>query len=193
MDKVKPETMDAIPGGDPSKLLINKFRSCASCGYTTVDKLLQCSSCKVTYYCNAECQRKDWSQHKAVCQQNKQEKPILEILFNYCTSLNRSRVKTIDDDIIVGAILIIKDVQEFLKLDDKDVFTLGCIDKTQPHVYSDYNDFDEFAEICMIITGDNRESYCATIVAAREMINLGRFVLVICAPDFGFYFCRKIK
>lgn len=34
-------------------------------GETT--KLLQCSRCKAAKYCNAACQRSDWSEHKRVC------------------------------------------------------------------------------------------------------------------------------
>ncbi|KAJ7072040.1 hypothetical protein C8F01DRAFT_1044390 [Mycena amicta] len=38
--------------------------TCAVCGK---ESLSRCSGCKVTSYCGANCQRTDWSAHKAAC------------------------------------------------------------------------------------------------------------------------------
>ncbi|GLB42114.1 putative MYND finger [Lyophyllum shimeji] len=40
--------------------------ACANCGKRDV-KLLRCSSCKTTQYCNGECQRAHWPDHKRTC------------------------------------------------------------------------------------------------------------------------------
>ena len=39
--------------------------SCSRCG--TTSKLLQCSGCKRTLYCNTKCQTRDWEDHKHHC------------------------------------------------------------------------------------------------------------------------------
>lgn len=39
---------------------------CSACGKTAVN-LLTCSRCKALHYCNRECQRKMWPEHKKVC------------------------------------------------------------------------------------------------------------------------------
>jgi len=40
-----------------------------------------CSVCKQVYYCNRECQKKDWSTHKSTCEKvSPQDKNTLEIL-----------------------------------------------------------------------------------------------------------------
>lgn len=45
--------------------LIVAYQMCANCGKT--DSLKSCSSCKKTYYCSKECQKKDWKAHKSSC------------------------------------------------------------------------------------------------------------------------------
>ncbi len=46
------------------------FVLCKSC-HTRMDKILRCSQCKKVYYCNIECQKKHWKQHKKKCLKNK--------------------------------------------------------------------------------------------------------------------------
>ncbi len=41
------------------------MRACQYCGHTK--KLQQCSACKKTTYCSADCQKTDWPQHKPIC------------------------------------------------------------------------------------------------------------------------------
>jgi hypothetical protein len=44
---------------------------CANCGASASCKLLRCSSCRVTYYCNVACQRAHWrTVHKEICHKN---------------------------------------------------------------------------------------------------------------------------
>mmetsp|Transcript_5810 Transcript_5810/g.8719 ORF Transcript_5810/g.8719 Transcript_5810/m.8719 type:complete len:406 (+) Transcript_5810:58-1275(+) len=44
---------------------------CVNCGISedtsTKGKLMQCSRCKLAYYCSKECQRADWKKHKVFC------------------------------------------------------------------------------------------------------------------------------
>ena len=49
------------------------MRQCRCCGQVLVSmdrdvKLMSCGVCKITHYCNRECQKRDWkAMHKAVC------------------------------------------------------------------------------------------------------------------------------
>lgn len=38
---VKPETLEAIRARDPDEIFVDKFRFCAACHNSTIDKLLQ--------------------------------------------------------------------------------------------------------------------------------------------------------
>jgi hypothetical protein len=42
------------------------FEKCESCSYPKV--FLRCSNCRKVGYCNRTCQKKNWNQHKKVCQ-----------------------------------------------------------------------------------------------------------------------------
>lgn len=52
------------------RTFILNMDACASCKQhaTTEIKLKKCARCISTYYCSAACQKKDWPQHKKVCQ-----------------------------------------------------------------------------------------------------------------------------
>lgn len=39
---------------------------CSNCGVTS-NSMLVCGSCKIARYCNEECQRKSWPEHKTCC------------------------------------------------------------------------------------------------------------------------------
>ena len=47
---------------------------CASCGKT--GKLKKCSRCKSIFYCNEDCQQKDWKSHKGKCPKLASDKHI---------------------------------------------------------------------------------------------------------------------
>ena len=40
---------------------------CSGCSVKQ-EGMLKCTNCLKSYYCNAECQRKDWERHKSFCQ-----------------------------------------------------------------------------------------------------------------------------
>ena len=49
--------------------------SCRSCGKTG-DNLLRCGACKLVWYCDQVCQRRNWKRHKKNCRrQTESEKP----------------------------------------------------------------------------------------------------------------------
>ncbi|EDQ89827.1 uncharacterized protein MONBRDRAFT_7779 [Monosiga brevicollis MX1] len=48
--------------------------ACAACG-RVLEQALQCSRCKASYYCNRECQRLQWKEHKRVCRPPTAETP----------------------------------------------------------------------------------------------------------------------
>jgi hypothetical protein len=43
------------------------LKSCNGCKEFTHSQLLVCSGCKLARYCNKECQKKDWKDHKKKC------------------------------------------------------------------------------------------------------------------------------
>lgn len=47
-------------------IITNEKVFCNSCGKDLVDSML-CSKCKLVYYCNKECQKTDWKNHKEIC------------------------------------------------------------------------------------------------------------------------------
>ena len=40
---------------------------CFGCGKLSNSKIKICSGCNKIYYCNRECQKRDWKNHKAIC------------------------------------------------------------------------------------------------------------------------------
>jgi len=53
--------------------VVDKTRQCRACGQILMStnrdvKLMSCGVCKLTHYCNKECQKRDWKEsHKLVC------------------------------------------------------------------------------------------------------------------------------
>ena len=52
-------------------------------------KLMVCSKCKFTSYCDRHCQAKDWKKHKSICNNLILSPKVCEVL-NQSESLNRS-------------------------------------------------------------------------------------------------------
>ena len=48
---------------------MNVVKICDHCGKTG-DSLLKCSQCKISYYCNTVCQKKEWKQHASMCRRS---------------------------------------------------------------------------------------------------------------------------
>ena len=57
---------------------------CSGCGVKQ-EGMLKCTNCLKSYYCNAECQRKDWQRHKTFCQKAVEEtlRLVEEIKFHH--------------------------------------------------------------------------------------------------------------
>ena len=64
VDEQKNKSLNQAMGG-----LLGVGRSCTNCECVT-KQLLQCVGCPA-FYCNASCQREDWSRHKVECKQEK--------------------------------------------------------------------------------------------------------------------------
>ncbi|EFJ39547.1 hypothetical protein VOLCADRAFT_100836 [Volvox carteri f. nagariensis] len=47
--------------------VVNTGVSCAACCNVAPGKLLRCAACDSAWYCNQECQRKHFKEHKALC------------------------------------------------------------------------------------------------------------------------------
>ncbi len=48
----------------------SKIKTCNSCNKIQDSSPKQCGRCKKVYYCNKECQRKDWKTHKQICKKS---------------------------------------------------------------------------------------------------------------------------
>lgn len=59
-----------VPLNDDFKNIVDlsheNFKKCNTCRIQST-KMKKCSGCEKVYYCNAECQKKDWSNHKKEC------------------------------------------------------------------------------------------------------------------------------
>ena len=56
-------------GKAPNELakMINRKKICVYCNKHHETKLMTCGSCEITRYCDAECQKADWKNHKKYC------------------------------------------------------------------------------------------------------------------------------
>lgn len=56
----------AMNGEQQTSTLATTTKQCENCSKINND-LLRCSRCKIVYYCDQECQRANWPEHKKVC------------------------------------------------------------------------------------------------------------------------------
>jgi hypothetical protein len=67
-----------VKGSDPVNPICG---SCYVCKKAPESKLLKCNRCKLMRYCGAECQKKDWGRHKAVCKLVEKVEPNKNVPF----------------------------------------------------------------------------------------------------------------
>ena len=67
--------------------IIKPNKECDYCEIKETNvKFSKCSMCKCTYYCSKECQKKDWSMHKKICGNRKDNDTIrecIELIFGH--------------------------------------------------------------------------------------------------------------
>ena len=97
-------------------------RWCANCKEFNI-KAKSCSQCKLVYYCNADCQKKNWKHHKTLCKAiREEEEKIPEKIKN---NIKKNPVKQDieimkqDNKIIKQDIEITKQDIEIMKQDNK--------------------------------------------------------------------------
>ena len=61
------QPQDPEVNSKPKKTARDKFRACENCDTETVDRILVCAACKMVAYCNYQCQKARWKQHKKTC------------------------------------------------------------------------------------------------------------------------------
>jgi hypothetical protein len=66
--ELKAATVGALAAETLSSTVVEQQdHTCVQCNKQKAEK--RCAACKVTYYCSPECQKTNWSQHKALCKQ----------------------------------------------------------------------------------------------------------------------------
>ena len=69
-DKVSTDTTNTTFDAKSTKSRItarDKFRCCENCGQEISDRIQLCAGCKRVAYCNSQCQKAHWRQHKKSC------------------------------------------------------------------------------------------------------------------------------
>jgi len=131
-----------------------KDRVCAGCGKVQ-KKMNKCGGCKTIHYCSADCQKKDYKQHKSYCKNIKNETALagnkrvvcMEALtnhFNYNPNIENSAITKsgirywracIDDWDSNGMVLISTTKEEMDKrfpynpIDDKSKYIIAICDE----------------------------------------------------------------
>ena len=110
-----------------------KMRICWSCKTATYDKILACSGCCTAYYCNKECQRKDWSRHASVCKKYAGNNKLVHQLDAHAKSLTMSDLPSTQHETApMGFVVQIKNTKAYLDLLDNGTKLSGIprIDET---------------------------------------------------------------
>lgn len=160
-----------------------KFRICAYCNNSTIDKLLQCSDCKFTYYCDSACQKKDWSLHKSKCQQKKKVHHLHTQLHKYCESITDNLMPYYDHN-VKGVILCVMNTEAFLRLGKLRLSdTLHDIERKLPYSISSYNDFEKFAAIYHDLLQTSDANLASVIVKSYKQLASNQYLLIIISAD----------
>lgn len=61
-----PTTIPASSTTAISKILVKELPACPTCGTKSV-QMMMCTQCRGVYYCNRQCQKADWKNHKINC------------------------------------------------------------------------------------------------------------------------------
>jgi hypothetical protein len=67
ISQLKPKSPNKPSVGPTNGATGGKNKLCAECNSPLSGLPQRCSSCKVTYYCSKECQKKAWPRHKDSC------------------------------------------------------------------------------------------------------------------------------
>ena len=115
---------------------INK-NCCSSCLSEGL-KGFRCSNCKMMRYCNVECQKADWKNHKKVCSElkdkgnvvkNMQDLNLNDLLYLVAVKLHKKRIDL--EELILnthGFLFIIKDDKFFKMVKNDNNLTNNVID-----------------------------------------------------------------
>jgi hypothetical protein len=77
---------------------------CNCCGKS--GKLVKCGRCKTTYYCDVECQKKDWTLHKPRCipPEKKPQKPAEQVVVDFveCATFEQCQVHLVKHPALIN-------------------------------------------------------------------------------------------
>lgn len=115
-----------------------KIRGCWYCQKKTGKRLLICGGCKTSYYCDNECQRKDWALHKVKCKEIKGQGQLRHSIDKFTKGLTRDKIPTKD---ILGYFIQIKETKKFNQL------------------IADGLDLSDITKMPLVISEDNNNCY----------------------------------
>jgi hypothetical protein len=90
------------------------LRMCACCG-NIEPKMMSCSKCKFAHYCDADCQRADWKQHKLVCQSMREKYEMHMRFLALTTTRSLKSMTAIPVWLVRGAYVQINNFTAFLE------------------------------------------------------------------------------
>jgi hypothetical protein len=69
LNNIMPEFNKYFYAARSNELLeaLTSANGCTNCGTKDVNTLKRCTGCKFVKYCNVDCQKADWKNHKSVC------------------------------------------------------------------------------------------------------------------------------
>ena len=178
---------------NPNKDISIKFRICAFCSSGTIDKLQQCSICKVNYYCNIDCQKKDWPVHKTDCKEKQQLHSLNNELQQYFTELTDDWIPGHEKN-IKAAILYVHNSEAFLRL-KKFPLCNTSFDKEEkiPYIMSFYTDFERFSSTVKQILKSRGAASTSLIFEAYKQLAENEYLLVLFSVDTGHCTVRPIN
>ena len=169
------------------------FRICAFCSSSTIDKLQQCTGCKVTYYCNTDCQKKDWSLHKTDCKEKQRLRPSNIQLQQYSESLTNDSIPDHDSN-VRAVILCITKTEVFLRLKALPLCnTSNDKEGKLPYRLKYYTNFGMFTSTVNQILKSAGAASKLLVLAAYKQLTKDQYILLMFSVDTRYCSIKIIK